>query len=122
MSRPGPVAPLGSSPGSFSLQPPVHASGMARPTAHDVRPRSMSSVWRPLEKVVLDCPIAGRSMAAASSMETEARSPIKRTAKRVRRRRRRAGASSSERAQVKLVGPDGDFQCEKRQSTDERPF
>ena len=41
-------------------QPPAHSTGMARPRAHDARPCSMISVWRPLEKVVPDCPIAGR--------------------------------------------------------------
>ena len=71
-------------PGCVLLcQPTVHATGMARPTAHDVRPCSTSSVWRPLEYVVPACPIAGRSTAAAPSTETEALSPIKRTAKRV---------------------------------------
>ena len=61
----------------------MHASGMARPTAQDVRPCSMSSVWRPLENVSPDSQVAGRSTAVAPSTATEARSPIKRTAKRV---------------------------------------
>jgi hypothetical protein len=82
-ARPGPMLVTKFLGCLLPRQPPVHATGIARPTVHDVWPCSTISVWRPLENFVPDSPIAGRSTAAAPSTETEALSPIKRTAKRV---------------------------------------